>query len=67
MPTEAEHRAGFARLAETFGRLGFEHFRDDVLILDLSLQKAEDLLRVELAKTAALSERYQEHQRSLGA
>lgn len=67
VPTEADHRAGFARLAEMFGRLGFEHFHDDVLVLDLPLQKAEDLLRVELAKTAALGERYQERQRSLGA
>jgi hypothetical protein len=65
--TEADHRAGFARLAEMFGRLGFEHLHDDVLILDLFLQKAEDLSRAELAKTAALGERYQEHQRSLGA
>lgn len=67
VPTEADHRAGFARLAEMFNRLGFEHLHDDVHILDLSAQKAEDLLRAELDKTAALGERYQEYQRSLGA
>lgn len=66
VPTEADHRAGFARLTETFSRLGFQHFHEDVLILNLSLQKAEDLLRAELEKTAALGERYQAHQRSLG-
>jgi hypothetical protein len=67
VPTETHHRAGFARLAEMFNRLGFEHLHDNVLVLDLSAQKAEALLRAELEKTTALGERYQEPQRSLGA
>ncbi|MFC4034631.1 hypothetical protein ACFO3J_24615 [Streptomyces polygonati] len=64
VPTEADHRAGFARLAEMFGRLGFEYLHDDVLILDLSAQKAEDCLRTELERTESRGERYREHQRS---
>ncbi|WUH89785.1 hypothetical protein OG900_06320 [Streptomyces sp. NBC_00433] len=67
VPTEADHQAGFARLAETFGRLGFEHYQDDALVLGLSLQEAEDPLRVGLANAAALGGHYQEHRRSLGA
>lgn len=66
MLTEADHRARFARLAQMFNRLGFEHLHDDVLVLDLSAQKAEDCLRAELEKTATMGQRYQEHQRSLG-
>lgn len=66
VPTEADNRAGFARLAQMFNRLGFEHLCDDVLVLDLSAQEAEDRLRAELEKTALLAQRYQEHQHSLG-
>lgn len=54
--SEDEYSNGHAALAKTWGRLGFESYRDGVMILDLGLQLAEDRLNQCIAEAEKLAQ-----------